>query len=115
MWKLLNRAGYWLAAHAAKSYTAPTIEDARQICLNLETQRLGSSLCFWNDDSDSVENIVGASLQLLDILEYLEPRSYLSLKLPALCFDSTALKTILRAATRQSRLVHFDSHGPEHA
>lgn len=115
MWKALNDAGYWLAARAAKSYTAPTIDDARQICLRLEMERLGSSLCFWNDDSDSVETIVRASLQLLEILRYLEPRSYLSLKLPAMCFNSTALKTILRVAARQPRLVHFDSHGPEHA
>jgi proline dehydrogenase len=70
---------------------------------------------FWNDDFDSVEYITHSSLQLLELLRHLDSHSYLSLKLPAMRFDSEAVGTILRAAVRIRRLIHFDSHGPEHA
>src|SRR5262249_6467938 len=108
-------AAYWLASRAAQSYTAPTVEDARQICLQLRAEGLGTSVSFWNDDFDSVESITHASLQLLELLRDVDSHSYLSLKLPALEFDSEAVGTILRAAARMPRLIHFDSHGPEHA
>jgi proline dehydrogenase len=115
VWKPLKIAAYWLASRAAQSYTAPTVEDARQICLQLGAEGLGTSVAFWNDNFDSVESITHSSLQLIELLRHLDSHSYLSLKLPALQFDSEAVGTILAAAARMSRLIHFDSHGPEHA
>src|SRR5215831_13503260 len=115
MWNSLKRAAYSLASRAAQSYTAPTIQDARQICLKLRAEGLGTTVSFWNDDFDSVEYITHSNLQLLELLRYLDSHSYLSLKLPAMQFDSEAVGTILKAAARIPRLVHFDSHGPEHA
>jgi proline dehydrogenase len=115
VWKPLKTAAYWLASRAAQSYTAPTVEDARQICLQLQAEGLGTSVSFWNDDFDSVEYITHSSLQLLELLRFLDSHSYLSLKLPAMRFDPEAVGTILRAAAPMPRLIHFDSHGPEHA
>src|SRR5262249_52974360 len=55
MWKPAKAAALWLASRAAQSYTAPTVEDARQICFKLRDEGLGTSVSFWNADGDSVE------------------------------------------------------------
>src|SRR5215813_8571561 len=115
MWNSLKRAAYSLASRAAQSYTAPTIQDARQICLKLRAEGLGTTVSFWNDDVDSVEFVTRSNLQLLELLRYLDSHSYLSLKLPAMRFDSEAVGTVLKAAALVPRLVHFDSHSPEDA
>jgi proline dehydrogenase len=111
VWRLLNR----LIERAAQGYTAPTIERARQICLNLHRDGIGSSLCYWNSDSDTVDEIVRSCLQLLELLSSLDSGSYLSLKLPSMQFDRDAVAAVLKAAARIPRLIHFDSHGPEDA
>src|SRR5690242_18833822 len=113
MWKPLKTVAYSLASRAAQSYTAPTLQDARRICLRLRADGLGTTVSFWNDDFDSVESVTHSNLQLLELLRYLDSHSYLSLKLPALQFDSEAVGTVLKPAGRMARLVHFDSHGPE--
>jgi|SRR6266850_1490276 len=114
MW-ILNEAAHELIGRAAQAYTAPTVERARQICLSLRDGGFGTSVCFWNDDLDTVADITRSCLRLLDLLRYLDSHAYLSLKLPAIRFDKVAVTAILRAAARMPRLVHFDSHGPEHA
>jgi proline dehydrogenase len=113
MWKPLKTVAYSLASRAAQSYTAPSLQDARRICFKLRAVGLGTTVSFWNDDFDSVESVTHSNLQLLELLRYLDPHSYLSVKLPALQFDSEAVGTVLKAAARMPRLVHFDSHGPE--
>ena len=72
-------------------------------------------MSYWNGDADSVEDVTKGCLQLLDVLPQLDSLSYLSVKLPALQFDTEAVSVILRAAARKQRLVHFDSHSPEEA
>jgi proline dehydrogenase len=62
-----------------------------------------------------VECVTHSNLQLLELLRYLDSHSYLSLKLPAMRFDSEAVAIVLKAAGGLQRLVHFDSHGPEDA
>jgi proline dehydrogenase len=113
MSKLLNESVRWLINRASEAYAAPTVEEARRICLDLASSGFGATLAFWNGDSDNVESVSQASLQLLGLLEQLDPASYLSIKLPAMRFDPNAVSTILSAAARGRRLVHFDSHGPE--
>ena len=71
MWKPLKSAAYYLASRAAQSYTAPTVQDARQICSKLRAEGLGTTVSFWNDDVDSVEYVTHSNLQLLELLRYL--------------------------------------------
>ena len=113
--EILNRAARWLARGAAQAYAAPTMEDARRICLGLERSGFGVTVCFWDGESDTVEGITRACLQLLELLRDLDSHSYLSIKLPGMRFDGEAVSAVLQAAARTQRLVHFDSHGPEDA
>jgi proline dehydrogenase len=115
MWKLFDEAAHWLTSHAAHAYAASTLEEARRICFDLHGQGFGTSVCFWNDDGDSLDDITDSCLRLLELLWHLDPHSYLSLKLPAMQFDAGAVTTILQTASRIPRSIHFDSHGPEHA
>jgi proline dehydrogenase len=91
------------------------MDSARRICLRLQEDGFGSTVCFWNGDSDSVEDITRSCLELLDLLRDLDSLSYLSIKLPAMQFNSRAVGVILQAAASTGRLIHFDSHGPEDA
>jgi proline dehydrogenase len=113
--KLVRDIAYWLTSCAARTYSAPTMEDARRICLDLKGMGFGSTVCFWNADADTVEDITRSCLELIELLRNLDSSSYLSLKLPAMHFDREAVAVILRAAARLPRLVHFDSHAPEDA
>ena len=115
MSKGLRDAAHWLTSHAAKAYCAPTVEDARRLCFALRDQGFGSTVCFWNDDGDTVEGITRSCLELIELLRNLDSHSYLSVKLPAMRFDRHAVSVILRASAGLPRLTHFDSHGPEDA
>jgi proline dehydrogenase len=100
---------------ASRAYAAPDVESLHKICLELQDGGFGSSVCFWNDDSDTIADIARSCLHLLDFLRYLDVDSYLSVKLPAMRFDREAVNVIVNAASRIPRLVHFDSHSPEDA
>ena len=115
MSKLLRDGAHWLISRAARAYSAPTIEAARRISFSLRDEGLGSTVCYWNDDTDTVQEITNSCLQLLELLRNLDVQSYLSVKLPALKFDTNAVSVILRSAAELPRLVHFDSHAPEDA
>jgi proline dehydrogenase len=111
----LRLATHWLIGQAARGYSAPTIDRAREVCEALRDRGFGSTVCFWNADSDSVEDITRACLRLLGVLRELDSHSYLSLKLPAMQFDAEAVAVILKEAAGMPRLIHFDSHAPEDA
>jgi proline dehydrogenase len=112
---VLRGSLHWLTSLAAQAYATPTMDSARRICLRLQEDGFGSTVCFWNGDSDSVEDITRSCLELLDLLRDLDSLSYLSIKLPAMQFNSRAVAVILQAAAPTGRLIHFDSHGPEDA
>jgi proline dehydrogenase len=111
----LRQTAHWLIRRAARGYSAPTISNAREVCKSLQNSGFGNTVCFWNADSDSVEEITHSCLALLDLLSELDSHSYLSLKLPAMRFEMEAVATLLKEAARSNRLIHFDSHGPEDA
>jgi proline dehydrogenase len=111
----LRDVAHWLTRHAARAYCAPTVEDAGRLCFALRDDGFGSTVCFWNDDGDTVEGITRSCLELIELLRNLDSHSYLSVKLPAMRFDRDAVTVILRASARLPRLIHFDSHGPEDA
>src|SRR5689334_22101383 len=111
----LHAVARWLTRRAARAYSAPTVDDARRICLALRDRGFGSTVCFWNGDADTVEDITSSCLKLIELLHHLDNHSYLSVKLPAMRFDPDAVGMVLAAAARLPRLVHFDSHGPEDA
>lgn len=115
MSNVLRLATHWAISQAARGYSAPTIDRARDVCEALREHGFGSTVCFWNADSDSVDEITRACVQLLGLLRDLDSHSYLSLKLPAMRFDTGAVAVILKEAARMPRLIHFDSHAPEDA
>jgi proline dehydrogenase len=111
----LRLAAHWFIRQAARGYSAPTLDSAREVCKSLQDSGFGSTVCFWNADSDSVREITQSCLGLLNLLAGLDSHSYLSIKLPAMRFEMEAVATLLKEAARSNRLVHFDSHGPEDA
>jgi len=103
-----------LIRRAARSYTAgPTIKDARAVCVRFASERIASTVCYWNHDFDSPLFVAGSYLRLIDIIQGLPSESYLSVKAPALGFNLDLLKKILHQARRIDTTVHFDAMAPD--
>src|SRR5438445_1307459 len=103
-----------LIRRAASSYTAgPTIKDARAACERFASERIASTVCYWNNDFDPPLFVAGSYLRLIDIIRGLPSESYLSVKAPAFGFTLDLLKKILEAARRINTTVHFDAMAPD--
>ncbi len=108
----------WEAAakHACSAYIAgPELDDAMSACRSLCGLGLGSTICFWNIESDSPERIVDAYTSALALLANEKMDCYLSIKLPPLNYEWAQVSEVLEQAQHKNTLVHFDSLGHEAA
>src|SRR5437667_7081608 len=103
-----------LIRRAASSYTAgPTTRHARAACERFASDRIASTVCYWNNDFDTPLFVAGSYLRLIDIIRDLPSESYLSVKAPALGFNLDLLTKILQEARRIDTTVHFDAMAPD--
>jgi proline dehydrogenase len=103
-----------LADRAAGAYAAGAdLASLAAVCRRLHDQKLLTTVCYWNRDSDSSQEVAAAYNGLLDVISTWRSQSYLSAKAPALGFESRLLRSITERARQTGVLVHFDSLAPE--
>lgn len=100
--------------YAARPYVGgDTIDDASCVAHRLAREGSASTLGFWDTAEHGGRQVADSYLAAIDRLAAENLDSYVSIKLPALRFDSTlTLELAAAAATRRIRL-HCDSHGPD--
>lgn len=105
-----------LAQLAARSYVVgPELSDALAGARRSATEGLSTSICYWNADGDSPEQVAAACVRAVDAVAQELPDAYLSLKAPALKFDRQALAPIVERAREKQVRLHFDALAPEAA
>jgi proline dehydrogenase len=103
-----------LIRRAASAYIAgPSLEDARTVCDRLAHEGIASTICYWDVYADQPRIISQAYLGALGAMTTRDSDCYLSIKAPALKFDSELVKKVLEEARRLNAIVHFDAMSPE--
>jgi proline dehydrogenase len=104
-----------LIGRAASAYTAgPVVENARAACQHAARKHLATILCYWNRSEDSPSFVAQSYIGLLQLIADLRSDSYLSIKAPAVGFDTELLETVVENARRRGNTpVHFDAMSPE--
>lgn len=108
-----SRAIQFLLQRAGSAYTAgPAVEHALAVCEGLAVEGITSTVCYWNGPLDTPRAVLDSYVRVLQLMRSLPMDCYLSVKAPALAFDSGLLKEILHEAKRTNTAVHFDSMSP---
>jgi len=108
--KMIWSAWEEVAKHAGRAYVAgPELADAVRTCRRLSGLGFGGTICFWNIESDSAEQVVDAYTCALAVMANEKLNCYLSIKLPSLNYDWALLRKVLEQARRTNTLIHFDS------
>jgi proline dehydrogenase len=103
-----------LIQRAASVYTAgPAIEDAQAVCERLARQGISNTVCYWDVYADHPLSISQAYVGALKTMSSATSDCYLSIKAPALQFDSELIRRVIEEAQRLNAVVHFDAMGPE--
>jgi proline dehydrogenase len=114
--KMIWSAWEAVAKHACKAYiSGPELADGISTCRRLSGLGVGSTICFWNIESDSPRKIADAYTSALALLAIEKMDCYLSIKLLPLNYDFALLSEVLLQARQEKTLVHFDSLGHETA
>jgi proline dehydrogenase len=109
-WRLLRP----LLDLAGRAYVpGAQLEHALRIARALARENITCTIGYFQQPSDSPQRVMQETLAVIDAVAQLQPPGYVSLKAPALHYDSGLLQSILRAARERGVLAHFDSH--EHA
>jgi len=103
-----------LIQRAARSHVGgETIDDALCVARRLADEKTPSTIGFWDTADYSGRQVADIYLTAIEQLAASGLDSYVSIKPPALRFDS-GLAAELAAAAQASRIrLHCDSHGPE--
>jgi proline dehydrogenase len=105
-----------LAQVAARAYVVgPELSDALASSRRSAADGLSTSICYWNADGDSPEQVAAACVRAVDAIAAEMPDAYLSIKAPALKFDRQALAPIVERAREKQVRLHFDALAPEAA
>jgi proline dehydrogenase len=103
-----------LADRAARAYTAGlTIESLEQVCTGLHSRNLSTTVCYWNQNSDSPDKVAAAYARLIDMMCTFDRESYLSIKAPALKFDAFLIDQLVQRCGQSHLSLHFDSLSAE--
>jgi proline dehydrogenase len=117
------RARHWLVSAAApllrtasRAYVpGPLVADALAWAQRAQKHGVATTIGYFNADDERPTDVMQASLHALDALASLQLRGYLSVKVPALAYDTELLGRLALASQSRDMLLHFDSHGPETA
>ncbi len=102
------------ARQAGGAYLAgPELGDALHVCRALSAARIGTTVCYWNDEDDPPGTVAARSLAALAALSRETSNFYLSVKAPALGYDYGLVAEIADLAAALGVRVHFDAQRPE--
>lgn len=101
-----------VALNAAGRAYVPGSElaDALAIAEGLSASACATTLGYFHRPADTPERITEISHAIIDAVAGLQPPGYVSLKAPALNYDTGLIGSIARTATEHGMLAHFDSH-----
>ena len=116
-WRARGIAASWilpLMQRAARAYVGgETLDDALSVAQRLAAERLPGTLGFWNLENAGARQVADEYLAAIERLAGAGLDSYLSIKPPALRFDSELASELAAAARARGIRLHCDSHGPE--
>jgi proline dehydrogenase len=92
-----------------------SIEQARRTGLQLAERGISTTIGYWNLRNEAPDCVLTEYLRTTEAIENLPCGGYISIKAPALQFDIDRIGVLLARTARREILLHFDSHGPEHA
>jgi proline dehydrogenase len=105
-----------LIRRASSVYTAgPAVQDASDACERLAHEGIPTTTCYWDINADHERVVSRNYLGLLGAIAGSASDCYLSVKAPALKFDTQLARKILEEARRLNAIVHFDAMAPETA
>src|SRR5262249_2962411 len=88
-----------ITAIAGRSYMAgPELSDALRAAQQFGDRGFRSTICYWNAGSDGPETVAANYLAALEGMTRERLDGYLSVKAPALGYDETLIKRIVRRA-----------------
>jgi proline dehydrogenase len=106
----------YVATFAGRSYIAGQyLEDAVRLSGQLASQRKPTTLCYWNTEEESTLQVTNAYLKALEAIHFNNLDCHLSIKAPALRFDSLAINRILERSKTYGIPTIFDSLSSEAA
>lgn len=91
------------------------LSDAIRTSGRLRARGRSTTLGYFNADNEAPRAVADATLSAVDALAALGTGGYLSIKAPALGYDSGLIGEIVDRAARGGIGVHFDSHATEQA
>lgn len=101
-----------LALQAAGRVYVPgqQLGDALAIAQQLSASGIATTLGYFHGLYDSPERIADISRDIVEAVAELQPRGYLSIKAPAMNYDTALIGGLVEATTERGLLAHFDSH-----
>lgn len=112
---ILRDLRYALPRHTGRVLRAPGAETAAAICGRLRHAGLAVTTGYFHADDAAPDDVVAANAAIAARLAGYGTSAYLSVKAPALDFDSARLRTIASAAHAAGLQVVLDSHAPKDA
>jgi proline dehydrogenase len=99
---------------AGRAYVGgDSVTDALSVARRLSSERLPSTLGFWDTAEYTATEVRDVYVDALEQLAESGLDTYLSIKPPALRFEPALIADVARAAHTWKLRVHCDSHGPE--
>jgi len=103
-----------LAQRVARTYVVgPDLEDAARACRSLGAHGFRSTICFWNHDNDTPDDITERYMAAIDVVGAESLDCYVSVKAPPLQFSRDRFGQIFERARQRDVSIHFDSLWPE--
>ena len=104
-----------LAHIMARSYiVGPDLKDAVRVGHRL-TPLQSLTICYWNTEDESSRTVASAYVSAIDALAQEKFKSNVSIKAPAIGFDSHCICEVLERGRGKGVRLHFDALAPEAA
>jgi len=103
-----------LLRRVSRNYIAgDTLADAVRVKEKLAAQGLAATIGFWDGENDNPRGVADQYLAGLDALAASGSRDYLSIKLPAIGYQSDLLRQVAQRAVDLGVRIHCDGMEPE--
>ena len=110
MRKAISKILQLAAQYIAPNYIAgEEVNDAIRICRQIDRHGWRSTICRWNDSSETPEVVALSYREALNAIKSEPLDCYLSIKVPSLKYDFEILKELLDLASEHNTRIHFDA------
>jgi proline dehydrogenase len=114
MHKLITNSIHWVAKKAASSYIAgPSPDDAVRVCRHLTEQGFQTTICPWDNEQDTIEEVIQSYKTALQCIINEKLDCYLSIKAPSIQYNLSLINELIDLAKTQNIRIHFDAMAPD--